>query len=92
MHRNIRNDNSALLIGLSIGGSGGIGGEIPLPSGKWNVIVTVKRVRYSTMREQLIDRMIKIYGFEHEIVVAFYDVCKAFPKYRDWETDRKSVV
>lgn len=29
MHRNIRNDNSALLIGLSIGGSGGSGGEIP---------------------------------------------------------------
>ena len=49
MHRNIRNDNSALLLGLSIGGSGGSGGEIPLPSGKWNVIVTDKENGYFTL-------------------------------------------
>ena len=51
MHRNIRNDNSALLIGLSIGGSGGNGSEIPLPSGKWNVIVTDKENGYFTLEQ-----------------------------------------
>ena len=33
-------NNSALLIGFKKGGSGGGGSEIPLPSGKWNVLVT----------------------------------------------------
>lgn len=33
-------NNSALLIGLKKGGSGGNGEEIPLPSGEWNVLVT----------------------------------------------------
>ena len=28
------------------------------------------------MREQLLDRMIKIYGFEHEIVIKFARMCE----------------
>ena len=28
------------------------------------------------MREQLLDRMIRIYGFEHEIVIEFARMCK----------------
>ena len=28
------------------------------------------------MREQLLDRMIKIYGFEHEIVIDFARICE----------------
>ena len=44
------------------------------------------------MREQLIDRMIKIYGFEHEIVVAFYDVCKAFPNTEAYDRTLRVIV
>ena len=29
------------------------------------------------MREQLLDRMIKIYGFEHEIVIEFARMCES---------------
>lgn len=29
------------------------------------------------MREQLLDRMIKIYGFEHEIVIDFARMCES---------------
>lgn len=28
------------------------------------------------MREQLLDRMIKIYGFEHEVVIEFARMCE----------------
>lgn len=35
------------------------------------------------MREHLIDRMIKIYGFEHEIVIEFASMCE-----KDCFTDR----
>ena len=31
------------------------------------------------MREELMDRMIKIYGFEHEIVIAFCAMCETYP-------------
>lgn len=30
-------------------------------------------------REQLIDRMIQIYGFENEIVISFCRCCETFP-------------
>ena len=30
----------------------------------------------NTMRKNLIDRMIKIYGFEHPIVIRFADLCE----------------
>lgn len=44
-------NNSALLIGLKKGGSGGGGSDIPLPSGKWNVIVTDKENGYFTLEQ-----------------------------------------
>lgn len=31
------------------------------------------------VREQLVDRMIKVYGFEHEIVVEFAHLCEDYP-------------
>lgn len=33
----------------------------------------------SEMREQLLDRMIKIYGFEHEVAISFAHVCETYP-------------
>ena len=32
------------------------------------------------MREQLMDRMIRIYGLEHEIVIAFCKMCEDYPQ------------
>lgn len=32
------------------------------------------------MREQLIDRMIKIYGYEHKLVIAFCDLCERWER------------
>ena len=29
------------------------------------------------MREQLLDRMIRIYGFEHEVVIEFARICES---------------
>lgn len=29
------------------------------------------------LREKLIDRMIRIYGFEHELVIAFAELCES---------------
>ena len=40
------------------------------------IIERNKRVRYLIMREQLLDRMIRIYGFEHEIVIEFARMCE----------------
>lgn len=31
----------------------------------------------SAFREQLLDRMIRIYGFEHKVVVAFAEACES---------------
>lgn len=31
------------------------------------------------MREQLLNRMIRIYGFEHEAVVQFARLCESYP-------------
>lgn len=52
MSRDYRMNNVALLVGLKKGGSGGAGGEIPLPSGKWNVVVSDSTSGYFT-REQM---------------------------------------
>lgn len=35
------------------------------------------------MREQLLDRMIKIYGYEHEVVIEFANLCE-----KEWIADR----
>lgn len=33
----------------------------------------------SEYREQLVDRMIRIYGYENEIVIKFCEICKKDP-------------
>ena len=35
-----------------------------------------KEREVDTMRENLIDRMIRIYGFEHPIVIQFAELCE----------------
>lgn len=35
-----------------------------------------KEREVDTMRENLIDRMIRIYGFEHTIVIQFAELCE----------------
>lgn len=37
------------------------------------------------MREKLIDRMIRIYGFEHEIVIDFVRQCERYPKNKTYD-------
>ena len=32
--------------------------------------------KMNTMRKNLIDRMVKIYGFEHPVVIQFADLCE----------------
>ena len=44
------------------------------------------------MREQLMDRMIKIYGLEHEIVIAFRAMCETYPKTEAYEKTLRILV
>jgi hypothetical protein len=37
------------------------------------------------MREQLLDRMIRIYGFEHPIVVSFACECEKYKGDANWD-------
>ena len=44
-----------------------------------NRAAAVKRTKgksMNTMRENLIERMVKIYGFEHPIVIRFTELCE----------------
>ena len=44
-----------------------------------NRAAAVKRTKgksMNTMRENLIDRMVRIYGFEHPVVIQFTDLCE----------------
>lgn len=41
------------------------------------------------MRENLIDRMIRIYGFEHPIVIQFIDLCE---RMADTEYNNKALM
>lgn len=36
-------------------------------------------------REQLVDRMIHIYGYENEIVIRFCEVCEQNPDSTEWD-------
>ena len=62
------------------------------PPEMWYTVDTVKRARYSTMREQLMDRMIRIYGFEHEIVIAFCAMCETYPNTEAYEKMLRALV
>ena len=44
------------------------------------------------MREQLMDRMIKIYGLEHEVVIAFRAMCETYPKTEAYEKTLRILV
>lgn len=37
------------------------------------------------IRENLLDRMIRIYGFEHGIVIDFAKMCESYPAGEQWE-------
>lgn len=41
------------------------------------------------MRETLIDRMIRIYGFEHSIVIQFAELCE---RMADTEYNNKALI
>ena len=44
-----------------------------------NRAAAVKRTKgksMNTMRENLIDRMVRIYGYEHPVVIQFTDLCE----------------
>ena len=44
------------------------------------------------MREQLMDRMIRIYGFEHEIVIAFCGMCEMYPNTEEYDMMLRVLV
>ena len=44
------------------------------------------------MRKQLMDRMIKIYGLEHEIVIAFRAMCETYPSTEMYDKTLRILV
>ena len=44
------------------------------------------------MREQLLDRMISIYGFEHDIVIDFARMCEKYPQGEQWDKALRVLV
>lgn len=44
------------------------------------------------MREQLLDRMIRIYGFEHDIVIEFARMCESYPQGEQWDKTLRVLV
>lgn len=50
---------------------------------------SIKEREVDTMRENLIDRMIRIYGFENPIVIQFAELCERMP---DTEYNNKALM
>lgn len=46
----------------------------------------------SEYRENLIDRMIRIYGFEHKITQAFANICETYPPTEIFDNTLKALV
>ena len=46
----------------------------------------------NTMRENLIDRMVKIYGFEHPIVIRFAKLCESMEDNAIYDTILRLAV
>ena len=44
------------------------------------------------LREQLLDRMIRIYGFEHGIVIDFAKMCESYPEGEQWDKSLRVLV
>ena len=48
--------------------------------------------KMNTMRKNLIDRMIKIYGFEHPVVIQFADLCERWKDTKDNDKVLRIIV
>ena len=46
----------------------------------------------NTMRKSLIDRMVKIYGFEHPVVIQFTDLCERWKDTKDNDKVLRIIV
>ncbi len=60
-----------------------------------NRAAAVKRTKgktMNTMRKNLIDRMIKIYGFEHPSVIWFADLCERWKNTKDNDKVLRIIV
>ena len=60
-----------------------------------NRAAAVKRTKgksMNTMRKNLIDRMIKIYGFEHPSVIWFADLCERWKDTKDNDKVLRIIV
>ena len=52
----------------------------------YGIIITEKEKEYITMREKLLDRIIRIYGFEHHVTIKIAQMLES-PKYSDREME-----
>ena len=43
-------------------------------------------------RESLLDRMIRLYGFEHETVIVFANMVDKYPDSTDWNNAMRLIV
>ena len=48
--------------------------------------------KMNTMRKNLIDRMVKIYGFEHPVVIQFTDLCERWKDTKDNDKVLRIIV
>ena len=55
-------------------------------------MIIVNEREVMIMREQLLDRMIKIYGFEHEIVIDFARMCEEYAPTEHNDKALESIV
>jgi len=44
------------------------------------------------LRENLIDRMIRIYGFEDPVVISFCRLCESWPEGEEWDKGLDTLV
>lgn len=44
------------------------------------------------LRENLINRMIRIYGFENPIIIDFCKICESFPETEEYNKTLKTLV
>ena len=60
----------------------------------YNVYV-IKKGRNKTMseyRKNLVDRMIHLYGFEHEIVILFANMAEKYTDSKEWDNAMRLIV
>ena len=48
--------------------------------------------KMNTMRKNLIDRMVKIYGFEHPVVIQFTELCERWKDTKDNDKVLRIIV